>query len=379
MKIVIISSDQYTFFVDTANELAHRGHEIHVICSKEVGTKSGIASLNKNIIFYSSFIGLLDNEQNKWAVLKIPFTVRKLRKLLDTIQPDVLHAFNLKWSGWIGAMSYFSPFILSGLGSDILSEQGADKNIILGLLRKFTIKRVTHCTFVSTQMKKQIVEINRNLDTSIFIHSTKKKIKRIDHKSIRRTREKFSLTSGKVIFSPRYIRPIYQTIEIIKAFALVHNNIDNSTLVIAGEDADDPNYFNEVLSTIDFLGISQSIKLTGRPKANEWEDLFYIADVIVSYPFNDGMPATVFETLEKGRPLVLSDVDSLKELLIDGNNALFCNKNNYHDLAHSIIELLMNDDLRKRIGENGKKTFDEIDDFNKQIDNLEKVYLKMVL
>jgi len=39
----------------------------------------------------------------------------------------------------------------------------------------------------------------------------------------------------------------------------------------------------------------------------------------------------------------------------------------------------MNDDLRKRIGENGKKTFDEIDDFNKQIDNLEKVYLKMVL
>lgn len=47
MKFVVISSDQYSFFVDVVNALAIRGHEIHVFCSKEIGTKSGIAVLNK--------------------------------------------------------------------------------------------------------------------------------------------------------------------------------------------------------------------------------------------------------------------------------------------------------------------------------------------
>lgn len=144
----------------------------------------------------------MDNEQNKTTVFKIPFIAWKFNKILKDIKPDILHAFNLKWSGWIAALSNYSLFILSGLGSDILIEQGAEKNLLLKFLRRLTLSRSSHIKYVSKHIQKQILDVNSNVPTSFFIPGAK--LKKNTTSTISDTKQRFNIHKESIILSPRY-------------------------------------------------------------------------------------------------------------------------------------------------------------------------------
>ena len=55
-----------------------------------------------------------------------------------------------------------------------------------------------------------------------------------------------------------------------------------------------------------------------------------------------------------GKPIIASKVGGIPEIVIDGENGLLFESQNYNELAEKIIFLIKNPDLLEKMGENSK-------------------------
>ncbi len=69
------------------------------------------------------------------------------------------------------------------------------------------------------------------------------------------------------------------------------------------------------------------------------------------------IPNKVYEALAMGRAVITADTPAARELLVDGENCLFCRSGEAKDLAAKIILLKNNDKLRQTIADNGYRLF----------------------
>jgi glycosyltransferase involved in cell wall biosynthesis len=65
------------------------------------------------------------------------------------------------------------------------------------------------------------------------------------------------------------------------------------------------------------LGLSDRIVIVPKVAHDEMADIYRLADLVVSVPFTDGTPVTLLEALSTGRPVVATDLPSVREWLGD--------------------------------------------------------------
>jgi glycosyltransferase involved in cell wall biosynthesis len=65
------------------------------------------------------------------------------------------------------------------------------------------------------------------------------------------------------------------------------------------------------------LSLSDRIVIVPKVAHEEMADIYRLADVVVSVPFTDGTPVTLLEALSAGRPVVATDLPSVREWLGD--------------------------------------------------------------
>ena len=88
------------------------------------------------------------------------------------------------------------------------------------------------------------------------------------------------------------------------------------------------------------------------------------ADCIVLPSYREGTPRTLLEAAAMGKPIITTNVVGCKEVVEHGFNGFLCEVKNTQDLALKMKELLLlSDDQRRLMGENGRlkmeKEFDE--------------------
>ena len=88
------------------------------------------------------------------------------------------------------------------------------------------------------------------------------------------------------------------------------------------------------------------------------------ADCIVLPSYREGTPRTLLEAAAMGKPIITTNVVGCKEVVEHGVNGFLCEVKNAQDLALKMKEmLLLSEDQRKLMGENGRlkmeKEFDE--------------------
>jgi len=66
-------------------------------------------------------------------------------------------------------------------------------------------------------------------------------------------------------------------------------------------------------------------------------------------------PMKLFEYMAAGKAIICSDIPVLREVIIDGSNALLCDPNDIESWERMLIYLYENDDERVRLGRNAKE------------------------
>ncbi len=115
----------------------------------------------------------------------------------------------------------------------------------------------------------------------------------------------------------------------------------------------------------DVIGVHQNINFIDSLAYSDLVKQISVADVCLgifgqSDKAQRVIPNKVFEALAMGKPIITGDSPAARELLINGENVLFCDVGDHYDLAQKILLLKNNVRVRQLIAMNGFDLFSKI-------------------
>jgi len=102
-----------------------------------------------------------------------------------------------------------------------------------------------------------------------------------------------------------------------------------------------------------------------------------IAEIVVHPTEFEAFSTVLKESFSLEKPFLVSNIESMKNIVQNGNNALLA-ENDPMEFAEKIIYLLENKDRRKKIGENAAKYAKKYFDSRKNILKYEKIFLDII-
>jgi glycosyltransferase involved in cell wall biosynthesis len=231
-----------------------------------------------------------------------------LRKLLDQVRPDVLHAFFVRRYGWQAAVSGFHPLVVSPWGSDLL--RVAPSALRARLWNWWALHSADVVTVSSDWMRTvsersgarrdRVQVVPHGVDTVRFAPGP------IDSA----LRERLRTDGSPVVASLRAIRPLYRHDVVVEALAEPQLRSRRPIVVMSARGAD-PVHLASLEARADQLGVSGQLRILDDVSHDELPALLRLADVVLSVPETDSLPLTVLEAMACGRPIVVSDLPAV--------------------------------------------------------------------
>jgi len=139
---------------------------------------------------------------------------------------------------------------------------------------------------------------------------------------------------------------------LLKAVSQIKNDINNFRLVIIGKGSEKEN----LIDLSKKLNIEDYVTFTGELEEDMLVKWYSAADLFIlptTYP--EGRPVVIYEAMASGCPIIATNLAGISEQIKEGYNGILIRPKNLDKLADVIKDLLKNDDLMKRMGENGRK------------------------
>ncbi len=133
--------------------------------------------------------------------------------------------------------------------------------------------------------------------------------------------------------------------DLVEAWEPVVRETPGAVLVLVGE-GQLPNKL---------CAFSQSVRCCGRKPEAEVALWMQASDILVLPSRNEGLPNVVLEAMACGLPVVATPVGGIPEAVVDGETGLLVPVGDRQALASSILALAENRDLRRSMGEAGRK------------------------
>jgi glycosyltransferase involved in cell wall biosynthesis len=125
------------------------------------------------------------------------------------------------------------------------------------------------------------------------------------------------------------------------------------------------------------LGLAERIKFTGLLSPGEIPLAIQSSDILVHCSLREGLARTLPQAMLCGRPAVSFDVDGAREV-VNENTGRLIEPKNIEQLIKACAELIENEGLRKKLGENGRESVKEKFAPETMVDSIEAVYQKLL-
>jgi glycosyltransferase involved in cell wall biosynthesis len=147
---------------------------------------------------------------------------------------------------------------------------------------------------------------------------------------------------------------------LIEVIALMSNLHKNLRLVLVGSDSLVPGaqpVFQQLKALVQEKQVASSIIFTG----NVAEPIPYIKgfDIGTCVSFDEGIPNSLIEAMACCKPVIATNVGAIHELIIDHQNGLLISPGNIAQLVNAIEQLVIDDDLYRRLAAAARETIDE--------------------
>ncbi len=112
-------------------------------------------------------------------------------------------------------------------------------------------------------------------------------------------------------------------------------------------------YFDALKSEAAGLGIGEHIIWAGH--RSDVPDLLCALDLLASASLSENFPVSMIEAMAAGLPIVATAVGGVPECVVEGETGLLVRPGRSDALAAAIVSLLKDRELRKKIGETGRR------------------------
>ena len=160
----------------------------------------------------------------------------------------------------------------------------------------------------------------------------------------------FETPARRYILSISRARPVKGIDILLRAFQIVSEQMPEIDLVIVGVDADNP--YQELMTD---LGIGPRVQFVGTvPSQRKWE-LLRGCELFVIPSRSEAFPLVAVEAMAAGKPLVVSSVGCLPEIVQDGINGILISPGDVNALAQAMVRLLATPTLLHDMGQRSRR------------------------
>jgi len=142
-------------------------------------------------------------------------------------------------------------------------------------------------------------------------------------------------------------------------------------------------YKSEIMGFVDKFGVSNNFVYLNKIDNKETIKYYNMFD-IVAYPRKDcalcrsTSSYKVFEAMAMCKPVIVSELDAWKEILIDGETGLYCKPDDVDDLFKKLKLLISDSELRNKLGKNARQWVIENREWSSIGAQLRNIYFDLI-
>lgn len=310
MRIAVVGNGRTVHALVRGAAMAALGHDVRLVTLGPVLPVSGIEVRTRPI------------------PATIPESIAAARGFLEDLRSfrsDLLHVHYA--GGKLGTMASLSgirPMVVSVMGGDVQPEQHA--NGLSRLERRATRRLLAQADLILAKSDRlraemaafgdfggKVETVRWGADPAVFHRQPA---------AARAVRARLRLPAGaRLILSPRILRPLYNVHLIVEALPRVRQEVPQTMLLVAEHRAD-PDYRRSLAERARRLGVEESVRFIGARDYAEMPALYSAAEAMVSVPFSDGLPQSLFEAMACETPAILGRLPAYAEAVTEGEHAL---------------------------------------------------------
>jgi len=346
MRICFVAEAPFIHTHKWTEYFVNRGHDVHILSLRDDRIEGATVHPIKH--------GL-----GKLAYL---FALPKVKQLIQSIKPDILHAHHVTSYGLLAAVSGFQPLFVTCHGSDVLVSP--KRSLLLKEVVKYVLTKAVRVTSVAQHMTKELIRMGIEQAKILTFQYG------IDLSKFRK-RDVALAPDVPIVLSTRQLKPIYNYELLLESVPYVLNEIPETRFVIVGDGPESSNL--QQLSKN--LGVAQNVDFVGRVTHERIIDYLNTATVFVSTSLSDGTSLCLLEAMACKLFPVVTDIPANQEWIEDGENGFLAPVDNPNILAGKLIEAIRNDELRKQAGEYNSSLVAKKADFQQNMRLMEEEYL----
>ena len=308
-----------------------------------------------------------------FKVLHYAVALRKVKRILAELEPDLLHTHFLTGYGYWGAFAGFHPHVLTVWGDDVyLTPQ---QSFLKGRLARMALQRADLVTGDSADILEKTIEMGAPADACHVVQwGVDLKAFRPDALSDVRERLGIPAEAPVVISIRSFTQPYYNIDVIVRAMPAILEQRPDTHFIIAGNEGDD----SELRALAGGLAIDERAHFVGKIPHDELPAYLVTSDAFLTVPSVDATAVSLLEAMACGTPVVVSSLDSALEWVTDGKNGLVVEPRDQEALESAILTLIDSPHLRREFGAISAAMIGERADHNVHMARMEKLCLELV-
>lgn len=293
------------------------------------------------------------------------FIINKIRNLIKSINPDLVHSHYATSYGLYGRLCGFHPFIVSVWGSDVYEFPKSSK--LKAKLFNYILDGADVICSTSNDMANEIRKYYNKKDIEITpfgVDTNKFNI----HNNI--------LSNSYITIGvSKHLNKIYGIDILLKSFAMLIKEVNKDIrLLIVGDGPD-----RKPLETLAHeLNIADKITFVGSVENKDVPIYMNKMDIVALPSLSESFGVAALEAESCGRPVVCSDVGGLKEVVSDSKTGYIFKSEDIVDLKNKLKLLVENEALMHSFSSSGRKFVLDNYDWKDNANHMHNIYLKLI-
>lgn len=361
-KVLLLSDPNSVHTQRWALGLALRGFEIHIVGLGEL-TSDHAYLKHPDIYCYDLGVSpISSSDKDKLAYLK---ALPRLRSLVKSIQPHLVHAHYITSYGLLGALSGKKPLLLSVWGDDVLIFP--KKSFIHRALVMFNLLKADYVFSTSKILTETTRFYSPHIAPIIPFGIDINKMKAMDA-----NRSQVEVLIGTI----KSLEDIYGIDYLLEAFALLKSMLPyhQLRLMIVGKGSKE----KELKQFAERLGISRETTFVGGVPHTDVVKYQNMLDIYVALSRSESFGVAPLEAQACEKPVVVSDVGGLPEVIDHGVTGFVVPSGDVKSAAEALKKLVLHPDLRLQMGRAGRERVERLYNWDKNVDEMAEWYSKII-
>ena len=366
MKLLLLSDPNSVHTIKWAKSLAKNNIKIVIFGLGNLSVNDYINIKNIKVEILNESITRDEGSFSKISYLK---ALPKVKEIIKEFNPDIIHAHYATSYGLLGALSGFSPFILSVWGSDVFSFP--HKSFLHKFILKYNLSKADKILSTSHVMAKETKKYtNKNIEVTPF-GIDMEQFKPMNISSL------FS-ENDIVIGTVKTLEEKYGIEYLIKAFKILYDKYPQlplKLLIVGGGSLD-----KKLKQLVKDLDLDAFTIFTGKIPFNDipkYHNMLSIS-VSVSIVDSESFGVAIIEASSCAKPVVVANVCGLPEVTEDMVTGFVVPPKNSEKTADAIEKLILDKDLRKAIGNNGRDRVKKLYNWNDNVNQMINIYKEIL-